>query len=124
MLPARFASLALAATLSLAAAAPAEAETSYPLTCRGGGYLNISNDAAGGVYISFTASGGAVPMGLQPGECTWSDRALRVGEPTVICDSVASALSYVQLLLQDTQYLILQVYNEGGTCMRVTRVGP
>jgi len=124
MLPARFASFALAATLSLAAAIPAAAQTSYPLTCRGGGYMSIANDAASGVMIGFAAGGGAAPMGLQPGECTWSDRALRAGEPTVICDSVANALGYVQLLLQDSQYLILQVYNEGGVCMRVTRVGP
>lgn len=124
MLPARFASLAVAILLTLAAAGQAAAQTSYPLTCRGGGYLNISNDAAGGVYISFTPSNGAAPMGLQPGQCTWSDRALRAGEPTVICDTVANALGYVQLLLQDSQYLILQVYNQGGTCMRVTRIGP
>lgn len=123
----RIASLALGAALALAALAlpgrPAEAQ-SYPLTCRGGGNLSIVGDGAGGISIAFLPSSGAVPLGLQPGQCTWSDRALVAGEPTVICDTVANAVGYVQLLLQDTQYVIFQVYNEAGTCMRVTRVGP
>ena len=114
----------LGALLPLAlAAAPALAQTSYPLTCRGGGYMSIANDGSGGVYLSFRPAAGAVPLGLQPGECSWSDRALRGGEPSILCDSAASAVGYVQQLLQDSQYVIFQVYND-ALCLRVARVGP
>ncbi|BAY66938.1 hypothetical protein NIES22_70820 (plasmid) [Calothrix brevissima NIES-22] len=102
----------------------ANAQQSYPLTCRGGGTLSIQNDGSNGVRINFQPGAGAVPQGLSPGQCTWSDRALRSGEPTTICDSSASAAQYVGLLVQTDQYPILQVYNNGRGCMQVTRVGP
>jgi hypothetical protein len=97
---------------------------SYPMTCRGGGTLTISNDGGNGVRTRFQPAGGAAPQGLSPGQCTWSDRALRRGEPTTICDNSANASQYVGLLVQSDQYVILQVYNDGRGCMRVTRVGP
>lgn len=96
---------------------------SYPMTCRGGGTLSIRNDGRNGVQMGFQPAGGAAPQGLSPGQCTWSDRALRPGEPTTICDNSANAAQYVGLLVQSNQYAILQVYNDGQGCMRVTRVG-
>ncbi|BAY99054.1 hypothetical protein NIES37_30330 [Tolypothrix tenuis PCC 7101] len=102
----------------------AHAQQSYPLTCRGGGTLSIQNNGNNGVRINFQAGPGAAPQGLSPGECTWSDRAFRSGEPTTICDSAASASQYVALLVRSDQYPILQVYNNGHGCMKVTRVGP
>jgi hypothetical protein len=97
---------------------------SYPMTCRGGGTLTIRNDGGNGVQIKFQPASGAAPQGLSPGQCTWSDRALRPGEPTTICDSSESASQYVDLLVQSNQYAIMQVYNDGQGCMRVTRLGP
>jgi hypothetical protein len=76
------------------------------------------------VRIRFQPGGGAAPQGLSPGQCTWSDRALRPDEPTTICDSSASAAQYVGQLVQSGQYAILQVYNDGQGCMKVTRVDP
>ncbi|MCF4967997.1 hypothetical protein [Nostoc sp. CMAA1605] len=102
----------------------ANAQTSYPMTCRGGGTLSIQNDGGNGVRINFQAGRGAAPQGLSPGECTWSDRALRSGEPTTICDRASSAAQYVSRLVQSNEYSIFQVYNDGRGCMRVTRVGP
>lgn len=102
----------------------AYAQQSYPMTCRGGGTLSIRNDGGNGVRIRFQPAGGAAPQGLSPGQCTWSDRALRPGEPTTICDNSANAAQYVGLLVQSNQYAILQVYNDGQGCMRVTRAGP
>ncbi|QLE56506.1 hypothetical protein [Nostoc sp. TCL26-01] len=102
----------------------ASAQQSYPLTYRGGGTLTIRNDGNNGVQIGFQAGPGAAPQGLSPGQCTWSDRAFRSGEPTTICDTSANAAQYVGLLVRSDQYSIVQVYNDGRGCMRVTRVGP
>lgn len=109
-------------------AQPAPQPQSYPMTCRGGGTLTISNDGSNGVrgrgvQIKFQPGSGAAPQGLSPGQCTWSDRALRPGEPTTICDSSASAAQYVGQLVQSDQYAVMQVYNDGRGCMQVTRVG-
>jgi hypothetical protein len=102
----------------------AHAQQSYPLTCRGGGTLTIANDGSNGVRITFQPGPGAAPQGLSPGQGTWSDRTFRPGEPTTICDTAASAARYVGKLVQSGQYVILQVYNDGHGCLRVTRVGP
>ncbi|MBD2610450.1 MAG: hypothetical protein FWK04_30865 [Nostoc sp. GBBB01] len=116
---------ALAAILTpMFAVDTAVAQQSYPLTCRGGGTLAIQNDGSNSVRINFQPGAGAVPQGLSPGQCTWSDRALRSGEPTTICDSGVSAAQYVGLLVRSDQYAILQVYNNGRGCMQVTKVGP
>jgi gamma-glutamyltranspeptidase len=98
------------------------AQQSYPLTCRGGGNMTITSDG-NNVRISFLPGQGAAPQGLSPGQCTWSDRAFRPGEPTTICDNSARAASYVGQLIQG-QYVILKVYNDGHGCMKVTGVGP
>jgi hypothetical protein len=102
----------------------AHGQQSYPVTCRGGGTLVIANDGSNGVRIRFQPGPGAAHDGLAPGQGSWSDRAFRPGEPTTICDSAASAASYVGQLVQSGQYVILQVYNDGHGCLRVTRVGP
>jgi hypothetical protein len=102
----------------------AHAQQSYPMTCRGGGKLTITNDGSNRVRIKFQPGKGAAPAGLAPGQCTWSDRALRPGEPNTICDSSSSAAQYVGMLVQPDQYVIFQVSNDQHGCMRVTRVGP
>jgi hypothetical protein len=102
---------------------PSAVEQSYPMTCRGGGALSISNDGRNGVQIRFQPGPGAFAGGLAPGQCTWSDRALRQSEPTTICDSSASVVQYVRQLVQADQYATVQVYNDRRGCMQVTRVG-
>lgn len=115
----------LATTLIMPfAGGSAQAQQTYPMTCRGGGTLTIGNDGGNGVRITFQPGQGAAPEGLSPGQCTWSDRALRPGEPTTICDTGASAAQYVSQLVQSDRYAIFQVYNNGQGCMQVTRVGP
>jgi TIR domain len=49
---------------------------SYPMTCRGGSALSITNDGGSGVRIGFQPGPGAASAGLAPGQCTWADRAL------------------------------------------------
>lgn len=96
----------------------------YPLTCRGGGGLSIHNASGNQVQIRFLPGNGAVTNGLQPGQCTWSDRALRDSEPRRICDSSASASSYVAQLLNSNAYTIFQIGQGRPGCFSVTRVGP
>jgi hypothetical protein len=100
----------------------AYAQPSYPLTCRGGGNMVITSDG-NNVRIRFQPGRGAATAGLSPGQCTWSDRAFRPGEPTTICDSSARAARYVGQLIQG-QEVILKVYNDGHGCMKVTGFGP
>ena len=99
-------------------------QQSYPMTCRGGGMLTIANDGSNGVRIRFQRSGGAVTAGLSPGQCTWSDRAINSAEPATICDTGTNAAQYVGTLVQSDGHAIVQVYNDGQGCMKVTRVGP
>ncbi len=98
---------------------------SYPMTCRGGGNLVIANAGNNGVRINFEPGVGAVYEGIKPGQCTWSDRKLRSGEPTTICDTDRKrASSYVGSLVLTKRTVIFQVYNDEQGCMKVTKVGP
>jgi hypothetical protein len=75
-------------------AGAAQAQTSYPLLCRGGPAMRImtAHDVDGrgipgatAMYIYFNAGAGAgslVPPG--PGQCTWMDRTLNPDEPKVM----------------------------------------
>lgn len=101
-----------------------QAVRSYPMTCRGGGGLSAIGVGTTDVQIRFQPGRGPASSGLVPGQCTWSDRALRPGEPATICDTRTRAAQYVALLGRSDQYVILQVYNDNRGCMRVTRVGP
>ncbi|MEA5511772.1 hypothetical protein VB715_18530 [Crocosphaera sp. UHCC 0190] len=96
-------------------------QTSYPMTCRGGGNLSIRNTGNNNVKISFRPGSGAVYQGLNPGECTWTDRALRPGEPTIICDNSSRVINYITRLVQNDGYATVDVYNNGNGCMQVTR---
>ena len=95
---------------------------SYPMTCRGGP-LSVSTFPGADVRITFQRGPGPVMSGLAPGQCTWSDRAIGPKEPNVICDDPTNAAKYLGLLGSD-RYVILHVFNDNGTCMRVTGVGP
>jgi hypothetical protein len=98
---------------------------SYPMTCRGGGALSVTEVGITGVQIRFQPGPGPASSGLAPGQCTWADRAVRPpGEPTTICDDRSRAAQYAGLLARSDQYVIVQVYNDGLGCMQVTRVGP
>ncbi|ANV85095.1 hypothetical protein AWQ21_12335 [Picosynechococcus sp. PCC 7003] len=112
-----FCSVASLVTIPLVIA-PAQAQQSYPLVCRGGGGLSIVNTGNNNVRINFRAAAGSAPQGLQPGECSWQDRAFRSGEPTVICDTSARAVQYVSKLVQSNEYATLQVFNNNQGCMQ------
>lgn len=61
----------------------------FPLRCRGASGVASSN--GNNLVIDFSPSGGPAGQGLQPGQCSWLDRALRPGEPTRVVDARFSA---------------------------------
>jgi hypothetical protein len=115
--------LCLAAAAFVVAVPATALAQSYPLTCRGGGSLSITNYDGSWVVVRFVAGVGAATAGLQPGQCTWSDRAMHADEPKAFCDNAARARGYVARLIDPDAYTILQVHN-AGSCMNVDRVGP
>jgi hypothetical protein len=83
--------IALALTFGLPFATPAPASAqSYPFTCSIGGVGAAAavNGAANVGAVQFARSRGAVAAGLQPGQCAFSDRAVRDSEPTQLCFAV------------------------------------
>lgn len=120
---------------------------SYPLTCRGGGNGNAGiygNATGASVQFTFVRGTSAAHEGVNPGECTWSDRGMRSTEPNLVCHTVTNQypkvswnirgrtvtnarvgqLSYIDSLTYSNFYQIFQVYNDGSGCLMVTRVGP
>ncbi len=117
--------IAISMLLSMFSVSAFAEPRSYPMTCRGGGNLVISNVRNSKVRIGFEPGAGAAYEGIKPGQCTWSDRSLRSGEPTAICDMDRERASkYVGTLVLSNKTVIFQVYNDNKGCMRVTRVGP
>ncbi len=131
-------------------AGAAYAQQTYPLTCRGGGVgtsgltlgLSTVDNAA---YVYYTRSPGPAPAGLQPGHCSWQDRAIGQGEPPCLRQSNPGAVAWVfasstqrqnsylssptgqhwmRDLLDSNKYVTFQAYNPGnGGCFIVTRLG-
>ncbi|WP_181445669.1 hypothetical protein [Picosynechococcus sp. PCC 11901] len=118
-----FCSAASLLTIPLAIA-PAQAQQNYPLTCRGGGNLSITNTSGNKVKIVFRPAAGSASQGLQPGECSWQDRAFRSGEPNVICDTGVRAAQYLPKLMQSSESTTLRVFNDNTQgCMQVVGLG-
>ncbi|ANV88170.1 hypothetical protein [Picosynechococcus sp. PCC 7117] len=118
-----FCSAASLLTIPLAIA-PAQAQQNYPLTCRGGGNLSITNTSGNNVKIVFRPATGSAPQGLQPGECSWQDRALRPEEPNVICDTGVRAAQYLPKLMQSSESTTFRVFNDNTQgCMQVVGLG-
>jgi hypothetical protein len=105
------------------AIAPAQAQQSYPLTCRGGGNIGILNTSDNNVKITFRPAAVSAPQGLQPGECSWQDRAFRPGEPNAICDTRTRATQYISKLFQSNEYVTFQVFNNNQGCMQAVASG-
>jgi hypothetical protein len=76
--------------LVLSTSTPARAE-SYPFTCKIGTMnrpIKFNDVFSGLADVSFSSSIGAVAAGLQPGQCAFSDRAVRPSEPHTLCFAV------------------------------------
>ena len=133
------------------------AQQRYPLVCRGGAGINLrlnhnesgwigANSITNNLIMSFQKSPWASYLGLQPGECAWSDRALTSSEPGIMCVSNVSvdivmstqqngylkaftytnnrtsgnavATNVMEGMLYNTQYQTFWVYNDRQGCLR------
>jgi len=102
----------------------AEASTNYPLTCRGGGAFEVRQDAEGHVQIGFAAAPEHAAAGLNPGECSWSDRPLSDKEPHTLCDDTEGARDLVAALARQDETVTAYVhYDPVSACLRVVQIG-
>lgn len=142
--------IALTAAALALVAVPALAQTSYVMTCRGGGDMQavagqrVSNAH---VFVEISFAPGSAGAGVQapsPGECTWIDRGFGSGEPTkMLFDD--NAVAWTQTVcgaggcrvhtpsakattlmnwVRDGQPFQVHVYNNNQGHMIVTKVGP
>jgi hypothetical protein len=75
--------LVFGAPMTLTTSPPADAATSYPLTCQIGA-ANSLMDLNGFFVVTFEPSIGPASRGLQPGQCAWADRAVSSSEPHLL----------------------------------------
>jgi hypothetical protein len=101
-----------------------EASTNYPLTCLGGGPFAVEQDAEKHVRIGFGAAAGPAREGLNPGECSWSDRSLSENENAMLCDDTEGAGDLTSALAEQDNTVTLYVhYDPQAECLRVVRIG-
>jgi hypothetical protein len=96
-LSARSAPALAAIALAAALAAPAPAQTSYPLVCRGGPTMRLAPEVAGGsarVLIRFARAARGAVLGVEPGTCAWQDRGINSAEPAVLCFARADHVGF------------------------------
>lgn len=135
--------LAMTLWLGVAASASMAAPQSYPLVCRGGaGTLGYNSDQGGSALMYFAKAPGPSSQGLQPGQCSWVDRAIGPNEPTCLRQANVGGASWIfpgnltasyfnstqapwlRNLLKAQNYQVFQAYNPGNNCFVVTRLGP
>lgn len=127
------------------------AQPSYPIVCRGGGsmhfnytpFSNLSNQPQ--IWISYQKGAQGVGMGweniysLQPGQCSWQDRAVSANEPSRIVllkvnnfaiqwqngkvTGISTSAPHVSVLQDSNRYQSFDVYNDGRGNFIVTRIG-
>jgi hypothetical protein len=92
-------SISAAALLFGLTANVAYAQTTYPMVCRGATDLNTMQFAIGPqgssflAEINFTKSPGPSWWGIEPGHCTWLDRAIYPQEPSRLMHIVQQPLN-------------------------------
>jgi hypothetical protein len=81
--------LALTLPIVVVAAVP-----DFPLVCRGAAGMASTFPTSGGnanLIVDFAPANGPVSAGLEPGQCSWVDRALRPGEPFRVVEESLNA---------------------------------
>lgn len=92
-------SISVAALLFGLTANVSYAQTTYPMVCRGSTDLNTMQFVIGPqgnafwVEIDFTKSPGPSWWGIEPGRCTWLDRAIYPQEPSRVVQIVQQPLN-------------------------------
>jgi len=106
---------------------PADSETvdlpTFTMVCHSGGPFEFrKNNSTGAVRVGFVRGSGTAAQGLQPGQCSWTDRALNANEPETLCDRTKAAPRLVEQLSRADAQVRLQVYFDASTsCFRVVR---
>jgi hypothetical protein len=97
---------------------------SYPLACLGGGRMTATSGSDGFVRIAFApAPQGSAARAPRPGQCAWSDRGFRAGEPEMLIYG-ASGTAGQDLLgaARRGDAFDVHAYNNGQGSMIVTSV--
>ncbi|WP_069792064.1 hypothetical protein A5482_002845 [Cyanobacterium sp. IPPAS B-1200] len=89
------------------------------------GNPNIDRSSADFANASPNVKAFLVQQALAPGECSWIDRGMRNGEPSILCDvtgksSDVNAIRYINFISRSEARARLMVYNDNGQCLRVT----
>lgn len=145
-----FKPILLATLIATSFALPTRAETSYVMTCRGGGDMlaiagqRVSNPHT---FVEITYKRAAQGAGTQapaPGECAWIDRGVNGDEPDKIlfndmgvawtqtaCQNgrcwtrtPSQPVTTLMNAVTNGQSFQLHVYNDRNGHMLVTKVGP
>ncbi len=110
--------LVVALALPLSALAPADATPAYMLNCKIGSMNIVRVDYRGGApgqsgvtAVHFRKASGPTSSGLQPGQCSWPDRAMKANEPSWLCATGQGTLGINTMVFM------------GATAPRVTYVG-
>ena len=104
------------------------AERSYPLRIRGGKPLQVTAEPTKTkslykVIVVFSPAPGGAAAGLRPGQGSWTDRALRAGEPTRLEYAMQEndARWLIDHLRSAANYYTFDCYNTGKGYMQVTK---
>ena len=140
--------LALSAA-ALLSSSPSMAASDYVLTCNPGQRMEIvtgqrvSSQEAFAIINFKPGRTGAASHAPRPGECTWTDRGFRPGEPTKLmfrangkwvqsvcsnrgCSTRSNSQGIMNLVkyVRRGQPFVVRAYNDRHGTMIITRVGP
>ena len=95
---------------------------SYALTCLGGGPMRAQTSSDGFARITFApATQGSTAAPPHRGECAWSDRGFRAGEPQMLISSGADGDNLVKAANRGDSFQV-HAYNNKQGAMVVTSV--
>lgn len=118
----------LAAILSGSEAA--RPSTDYPLVCRGGKNLEIGiAPGEGNIGFKFTRGTKPAGQGLEPGQCSWTDRAMYDAEPNRVSQHVEEVVGapkpgWYEDLHSSDKYWTFMVSNNGAGQLIATSARP
>lgn len=117
-------------SLSLVSAAATQQPQSYQLRCRGARtekdmQISIEKGRIKGfnkLIVGFKFGTRPAPKGLDPGQCSWIDRAMRQGEPLRLEENIPeNSQSAADYLRKPYNYWTFYVYNTGKGYLQVTK---
>ncbi len=101
---------------------PAAQLPSYALTCLGGGKMQAQATSDGFVRITFApASQGSAAAPPHKGECAWSDRGFRPGEPQMLVYNGSGGENLAQAAKRGDAFQV-HAYNNNQGAMIVTSI--